>query len=139
VRRGVRPCALAALPLVLAAAAALPARAEGAAIVVTPNSERFVPGDSSLPVPSLVLPQGGDLTYLNVHQFTAHSVTSDRCTDGQAHVGTGCPTGKRRIFDSGVRVFGEPVTVPNVANLAPNTYPFHCILHPAMRGTLVIV
>ncbi|NKB82420.1 MAG: hypothetical protein GKS05_11135 [Nitrospirales bacterium] len=55
---------------------------------------------------------------------TYHTVTHDGCLDG-----SGC------AFDSGAIL---PDKMFEVINLQPGIYPYHCTLHPIMRGHLVI-
>lgn len=54
-----------------------------------------------------------------------HTVTHD-----------GCITGGPCIFDSGSVAPNSSYTVPG---LPPGRYPYHCGLHPIMRGVLIVV
>lgn len=55
---------------------------------------------------------------------TEHTITHDGCiTDGPC------------AFDSGTMPPNERYTVPS---LPPGLYPYHCRVHPIMRGTLTV-
>jgi plastocyanin len=55
---------------------------------------------------------------------TEHTVTHDGClTDGPC------------AFDSDMMLPGGRYTLPN---LPPGRYPYHCRIHPIMRGTLTV-
>lgn len=56
---------------------------------------------------------------------TLHSITHD-----------GCTTGERCVFDSGP--IGPNGTF-KVHDLPPGSYPYHCSIHPIMRGVLVVL
>jgi plastocyanin len=55
---------------------------------------------------------------------TEHTITHDGCiTDGPC------------AFDSGMMLPGGHYTLPS---LPPGRYPYHCRIHPIMRGTLTV-
>ncbi len=54
-----------------------------------------------------------------------HTVTHD-----------GCLTGESCMFDSGSVPPNGSYTVPG---LPPGRYPYHCSLHPIMRGLLIVI
>lgn len=56
---------------------------------------------------------------------TDHTVTHNGCVED----GTPC------LFDSGVIAPGEQFRVPG---LPPGRYPYHCRIHPIMRGVLTV-
>lgn len=56
---------------------------------------------------------------------TDHTVTHNGCVED----GTPC------LFDSGVIPPGEQFSVPG---LPPGRYPYHCRIHPIMRGVLTV-
>jgi plastocyanin len=56
---------------------------------------------------------------------TDHTVTHNGCVED----GTAC------LFDSGVIAPGEQFSVPG---LPPGRYPYHCRIHPIMRGVLTV-
>lgn len=55
---------------------------------------------------------------------THHTVTQDGCEEGGA-----C------LFDSGAI---PPSGIFELPELPPGQYPYHCTLHPIMRGTVVV-
>ncbi len=70
-----------------------------------------------------VVPQGVPVQWFNP-TASPHTVTDDSC-------------GRRRtcLFDSGLIGPNQQYTVPN---LPPGRYPYHCELHPIMRGMVTI-
>jgi plastocyanin len=56
---------------------------------------------------------------------THHTVTHNACVDGSA----AC------AFDSGTVAPGDSYTI---AGLPPGRYPYHCRIHPIMRGVLTV-
>ncbi|WP_406197479.1 cupredoxin domain-containing protein [Kitasatospora sp. NBC_01560] len=54
--------------------------------------------------------------------------------DSAEHTLTATTAGKE--FDTGVLATGQSATI--TAPSAPGTYPFHCDIHPSMKGTLVV-
>jgi plastocyanin len=56
---------------------------------------------------------------------TDHTVTHNGCIED----GSPC------LFDSGIIAPGEQFGVPG---LPPGRYPYHCRIHPIMRGTLTV-
>lgn len=117
------------LALVAGALAPSPARATVGAVVVTPNTS-FVPGDRDAPVPTLVVKQGTELLFVQADRFSPpHSVTSDRYK----------PNSTQRLFDSGWIQAGGTAIVRGVELLPPDTYRFHCAIHPQMLGHLTVV
>ncbi|MFO0706457.1 MAG: cupredoxin domain-containing protein [Nitrospira sp.] len=56
---------------------------------------------------------------------TDHTVTHNGCIED----GNPC------LFDSGMIAPGEQFSVPG---LPPGRYPYHCRIHPIMRGTLTV-
>ena len=75
--------------------------------------------------PVITLAKGGTLNVINFDS-TRHSVTSD-----------GHDANSNPLFSVIVNP-GSTVAVDGVSALAPGVYPFHCIFHPNMRGTLTI-
>lgn len=88
----------------------------------------FVPGTNFSPVPTLFVAQGGRLEFTNLSPLFDHTVTDDACLDPELPC----------RFDTGEVVFGGTLDVPGVAALPAGEYPFHCALHTAMQGTLVV-
>jgi FtsP/CotA-like multicopper oxidase with cupredoxin domain/plastocyanin len=77
--------------------------------------------------PNITLAQGGVLNVWN-RDSIRHSVTSDD------HDASG-----NSLFSLIVNPNDPPTRIPEVSNLAPGTYQFHCSFHSAfMRGTLTI-
>lgn len=95
--------------------------------VVVSTGSRFVPGDASDPT-SVVVVQGGGLTYMNIDLVEDHSVTSDDID-----------TSGMRLFDSPRLRFRQSASVTGIASLAPGTYGFHCSIHESMRGDILVV
>lgn len=56
---------------------------------------------------------------------THHTVTQD-----------GCEAEGPCLFDSGAI---PPSGIYELPELPPGQYPYHCILHPIMRGTIVVI
>jgi plastocyanin len=74
--------------------------------------------------PVAVVPVGSVVTWTNPTP-SLHSIRHD-----------GCLTLGRCVFDSGALLPDGTFSIPM---LAPGQYPYHCELHPVMRGTLVVV
>ena len=55
----------------------------------------------------------------------AHSIMSDTCLKGS-----------QCVLDSGII---PPNRIYEIPHLSPGRYPYHCSLHPFMRGTLTII
>jgi plastocyanin len=126
--------AAAAVALVLAASA--PAHAAVAA--VAPGG--FLAGFATPVVPAA---QGEAITFVNTdvapHNFVADGVFLSKkdakksrwCT---AFTAKTCP-----LFWSPTITGGEQANVEGIERLeSGNQYPFHCTVHPSMKGTLVI-
>ena len=71
-----------------------------------------------------VMPVGSVVTWTNPTP-SPHSIRHD-----------GCLTLGRCAFDSGIVLPDDTFSIPM---LPPGQYPYHCELHPVMRGTLVVV
>ncbi len=94
---------------------------------------RYFPGDDAVPVPTLTILEGDSLEYAANFDFgigSRHSVTDVQCEDGDEN--TPCR------FDSDLKGFLEGGPVTGVPDLDPGSYSFTCILHPSLRGTLVV-
>jgi plastocyanin len=74
--------------------------------------------------PIAVVPAGSMITWTNPTP-SPHSIRHD-----------GCLTLGRCAFDSGAVLPDGTFSIPL---LPPGQYPYHCELHPVMRGTLVVV
>ena len=74
--------------------------------------------------PVAIVPTTSPVTWVNP-TASPHSIRHD-----------GCVTFGPCAFDSGAVKPDGRFTVPV---LPPGTYPYHCELHPVMRGTLIIV
>jgi plastocyanin len=85
-------------------------------ITIQPEPPFFSPN-------SLTISAGTPLTWNNFTQ-EPHSIVADDCTRL-----SGCS------FDSGVLGPNEHFTLPH---LPPGRYPYHCGLHPFMRGLLTV-
>lgn len=132
--------ALALVAILLAApVAARPAESAPGAMVVA-EAFTFVPGGDNVAggaVPGttgpVALRQGTDLLFLNLEivVLDPHSITS-----------TGCFSATEPCwFDSSSprpQALGEYAVV-ETHDLPPGTYPFVCVVHPVMRGTVVVV
>lgn len=74
--------------------------------------------------PVAVVPSTSPITWVNPTP-SPHSIRHD-----------GCITFGPCAFDSGAVMPDGRFTIPI---LPPGTYPYHCELHPVMRGTLVVI
>ena len=74
--------------------------------------------------PSLHLLLGQTVQWQN-QSMQPHTITHD-----------GCRQRERCVFHSGHLHPSEQFTV---RDLAPGTYPYHCTIHPFMRGVIVVV
>jgi glucose/arabinose dehydrogenase/plastocyanin len=107
------------VPLVaalVAAATLVPARAADQAVTAVGNT--FLPGNVSMAA-------GSKLTFANA-DVAPHNVIADAS-------GRNGP-----IFGSGTVTAGGTTEVKGVEKLKPATYPFHCSVHPSMRGSLTV-
>lgn len=77
--------------------------------------------------PATVLPRGGGLSFTNL-DLIRHTLTSDALQ----------PDGYTPVFNVGVNP-AQRAEVPGVGSLPPGVYPFHCSLHPNLRGTLAVL
>jgi plastocyanin len=124
--------------LVLAAAvtASVPAEAAVNLVVAGPGSQ----ATQSYVTPVVVTTVGGPLTFRN-QDVQTHNVTSDAVgPDSQPwcefFAAGGCPLFWSPSTDAG----GRESQVGGLENAeAGETYGFHCVIHPQVRGTLVVV
>lgn len=80
--------------------------------------------------PYVVVPEGGDLTLVNLHVW-GHAIYSNAWKPGREDL--------ERLFNSQVIPFRGTSLVRGVAELAPGTYGFFCANHMGMRGELLVV
>lgn len=85
---------------------------------------------NELVTPYLVVPEGGQLTFVNLHVW-GHAIYSDAWKTGREDV--------ERLFNSDVIPFRETSLVRGVEALPPGTYGFFCANHMGMRGELLVV
>lgn len=92
--------------------------------------------------PAAAKPQPAKTTSLTIisYQYSPATLKVKRGTkvvvtnkDGVAHTITSDNSG----FDSGELNFNESVTI-DTTTLSPGTYPYHCVYHPNMKGTIVV-
>lgn len=76
--------------------------------------------------PTVAITQGGTLTHVN-SDVAAHNVVADQLDAG------GQP-----LFQSPVVPSGGTAAVAGVSALPPGSYPFHCVIHTFMTGTLTV-
>lgn len=108
---------IAAIALVAALAAAVPAWADETITARTPNE---------FASPVTTIDQGEKVTLQNV-DVAGHDVTSNgRGSDG------------KRLFASEIVAPGESGPVPGTEYLVTGSYPFFCSLHPGMEATLEV-
>lgn len=74
--------------------------------------------------PASVSVLSGTLVWWENPTATHHTVTHD-----------GCKRGGACLFDSGAI---SPSGMFELPELPPGSYPYHCTLHPIMRGVLVV-
>ena len=118
--------ALIALCLVAAVVAPVPSGAAARAYAVSRGAAQT--GSShELVTPNLVLPQGTELVFVNLHLW-GHNITSDDWL-----------TPSVRLFRSEMISFGEQALVEGVERLDPGTYGFFCRNHIGMRGSITII
>lgn len=102
----------------LIAACLQPVGAHAADQVVTAAENTFVPGNVSMAA-------GSKLTFANP-DLAPHNVIADATTK------------KGPLFGSATVTQGQTAEVKGVSALKPATYPFHCSVHPLMRGSLTV-
>lgn len=109
-----------------------PARAAAATIVAGPaaSSVGYV-------TPAAIAVTAAPLTFVNVDNGAMHDVTADQYTTGKPWCGS-YTAGHCPAFRTDLVSFGKTATVDGIASLAPGVYTFHCSLHGAMKGTLVV-
>ncbi len=93
---------------------------------ITPSLTQIIMEDGSpyfVPV-AATISSGSPIRWDNPTP-THHTVTHNACVDGSAPC----------AFDSGTVAPGESYTVPG---LPPGRYPYHCRIHPIMRGVLTV-
>jgi plastocyanin len=71
-----------------------------------------------------IVPDGVSIHVVNPTS-SPHSVTHD-----------GCRTGGPCAFDTGGVQPGQEFTIPS---LPPGRYPYYCVLHPIMRGEIIVL
>lgn len=77
----------------------------------------------------LHVPAGSTVTFVNVDPFSG---------EGHSISDVAIARGERGRFSSAVVPQGEQGQVLGVQTLARGTYPFTCMVHPFMSGTLVV-
>jgi plastocyanin len=106
-----------ALVALLGGTAPAPARQVAGRVIAGPGA--FLPNVSYL-TPVAVMSRGGTATFRNL-DVALHNVVSNS-----------------GLFSTPLIGFNRTAAIAGVARLAPGNYPFHCSLHPWMRGTLVV-
>jgi glucose/arabinose dehydrogenase/plastocyanin len=106
------------LAAALTAACLTPPFAHAADQVVTAAENTFVPGSVSVAA-------GSRLTFANP-DLAPHNVIADATTKAGP------------LFGSATVTTGQTADVKGVETLKPATYPFHCSVHPQMRGSLTV-
>lgn len=86
-------------------------------IVIEDSSPYFVPVTATIA-------SGSPIRWENPTP-THHTITHNACVDDSAPC----------AFDSGTVAPGETYTLPG---LPPGRYPYHCRIHPIMRGVLTV-
>ena len=113
------------LLLMIAAPALVKADQASEAGVQTRSFSIILEGLAPYYVPPIaVVPAGSAITWTNPTP-SPHSIRHD-----------GCLTLGRCAFDSGAVLPDGTFSIPL---LPPGQYPYHCELHPVMRGTVVVV
>lgn len=89
-------------------------------------------------VPVAVAPRGGPLLYVNADLAPHNLVAADAFRSGgrpwcQSYPADGCPLFWSELIGPGV------TPVEGLEDTPPGTYGFYCEVHPAMRGTLVVL
>jgi spore coat protein A, manganese oxidase len=96
-----------------------------AALAEAPTTAWIYIGQSDFQTKAVSMATGGTLNVRN-NATIRHTVTSDlRGSDGKP------------LFNVTVEP-GATVSIPAAADLVAGAYPFHCSIHPTMRGTLTI-
>jgi hypothetical protein len=85
---------------------------------------------SELVSPYLIIPEGGQLTFVNLHIW-GHAIYSEAWKPGREHL--------ERLFSSEVIPFNHSTLVEGVEDLSQGTYQFFCANHMGMKGELLIV
>jgi plastocyanin len=94
-------------------------------VVATPSSLRIqIDGLSPYYFPKAAQVSVGTIIWWENPTATHHTITHD-----------GCKNGGYCAFDSGAIA---PKGKFSLYSLAPGRYPYHCTLHPIMRGVVVV-
>ena len=85
------------------------------------------PGKSVICSSNLTVKKGDVITVTNT-DTAPHTVTSGATPDDPQNA---------KSFDSSIIMPGKTAKI-NTSTLAPGDYPFHCTVHPYMKGTLTV-
>lgn len=116
-----------ALVVLLSATLLAPLSSRGAATVYAFSRGAGYMGNHELVLPSLTLPKGTSLVFVNLHLW-GHNITSDAWAPEE-----------RRLFRSEIISFREQAVVEGVERLDVGTYGFFCRNHVSMRGSITII
>lgn len=104
--------------------------AQGTAVVAGPYAQT-----AGYATPTIVLPAGSDLSFVNTDPLSSHNVVSKQMRKVKVHG----HVVKKPLFSAAVIGTGGVETVAGTANLKPGTYEFFCSLHAGtMKGTLIV-
>ncbi|MEW6544210.1 MAG: hypothetical protein AB1411_11430 [Nitrospirota bacterium] len=120
------------IPTVLPAlAAGLLWSAAGPGTAAAPTFQIIIDSGSPYYMPASATVTTGAAVRWDNPTASHHTVTHDGCSiDDPDGAPTGC------AFDSGSVAPNGSFTLPG---LPPGRYPYHCSLHPIMRGVLIVV
>lgn len=117
---------LAAAVTALLLTAVLPTAAPAAEREQLPVAQRVLTAGFQFVPPTVVVTQGEPLVHTNADPFPHNVNSTQRDANGQP------------LFHSTPIGAGASADVKGVSSLAPGSYPFICIIHPTMKGTLEV-
>ena len=103
------------------------AAAGGPSVALTIPSGASTQGNPSYTPATLTVKKGDVVTITNT-DTAPHTVTSGATPDDPKNA---------KLFDTSLIMPGKTAKI-NTASLAPGDYPFHCQVHPYMKGTLTV-
>jgi plastocyanin len=125
---------LAAAATAVALSAIPGSAAPGTAVVAGPYAQT-----AGYATPTIVLPAGGELTFVNGDPLSSHNLVSKATKKVRKGKGKHKHWVRKPLFSTPVVGTGTSVAVKGSLNLKPGPYEFYCTLHPGtMTGTLIV-
>ena len=106
----------------------------GPSTVTTQQQPSATSGSQAVGVPVNIL-SGSETSYFSPSSITVVVGINNTVTWTNDDVGTHTVTADNEAFDSG---YMDPGQSWNYTFTSPGTYPYHCTLHPWMKGTVIV-